>query len=49
MALRGVDGPAAFQVLATRSQHTNTKLHFVAEELVNAAPDGKADELLAGY
>ena len=49
MALRGVDGPAAFQVLATRSQHANTKLHFVAEELVNAAADGKADELLAGY
>lgn len=49
MALRGVDGQAAFQVLATRSQHANTKLHIVAEELVNAAADGKAAELLAGY
>ena len=49
MALRGVDGPAAFQVLATRSQHANTKLHIVAEELVNAAANGKAAELLAGF
>ncbi len=49
MALQGVDGPAAFQVLATRSQHANTKLHIVAEELVNAAANGKAAELLAGY
>lgn len=49
MALQGVDGPAAFQVLASRSQHANTKLHIVAEELVNAAANGKAGELLAGY
>jgi len=49
MALQGVDGPAAFQVLATRSQHANTKLHIVAEELVNAAANGKAAEVLAGY
>jgi len=49
MALQGVDGPAAFQVLATRSQHANTKLHIVAEELVNAAANGKAAELVAGF
>lgn len=49
MALQGVDGPAAFQVLASRSQHANIKLHIVAEELVNAAANGKAAELLAGY
>ncbi|MFP5312283.1 MAG: ANTAR domain-containing protein [Actinomycetes bacterium] len=49
MALRGVDGPAAFQVLATRSQHANVKLHIVAEELVTAAANGKAKEVLAGY
>ncbi|MDP9986399.1 PAS and ANTAR domain-containing protein [Arthrobacter sp. FW306-05-C] len=49
MALQGVDGPAAFQLLASRSQHANTKLHIVAEELVNAAANGKAAELLAGY
>ena len=49
MALRGLDGPAAFQVLATRSQHANVKLHLVAEELVNAAANGKVQEVLAGY
>jgi len=49
MALQGVDGPAAFQVLASRSQHANIKLHIVAEELVNAAANGKAAEVLAGY
>lgn len=49
MALRGVDAPAAFQVLGTRSQHANVKLHIVAEELVNAAANGKAQEVLTGY
>ncbi|GGH91341.1 ANTAR domain-containing protein [Arthrobacter liuii] len=49
MVLKGVDGAAAFQVLATRSQHANTKLHIVAEELVEAAANGKAQEILAGY
>ncbi|UUL77465.1 PAS and ANTAR domain-containing protein [Pseudarthrobacter sp. Fe7] len=49
MALRSVSAPAAFQVLSTRSQHANVKLHIVAEELVNAAANGKAQEVLAGY
>lgn len=49
MALRSVNAPAAFQVLSTRSQHANVKLHIVAEELVNAAANGKAQEVLAGY
>ena len=49
MALRSVDAPAAFQILATRSQHANVKLHIVAEELVNAAANGKAGEILEGY
>lgn len=48
MALRGVDGPAAFQVLAVASQHSNAKVHTVAEELVQAAKNGKAAEHLAG-
>lgn len=49
MALQGVEPPAAFQVLASRSQHANVKLHIVAEELVNAAANGKAREVLTGY
>jgi hypothetical protein len=48
MALRGIDGPAAFDVLAAGSQKTNAKLHTVAEELVRAAANGKAAEHLAG-
>jgi hypothetical protein len=48
MALRGLDGPAAFDVLAAGSQLTNTKLRTVAEELVHAAANGKAAEHLAG-
>lgn len=47
MALRGIDGPAAFDVLAAASQQTNAKLHAVAEELVNAAAHGAAAEHLA--
>jgi len=49
MALHGIDAHTAFQVLATKSQHANVKLHIVAEELVSAAANGKAAELLAGY
>jgi hypothetical protein len=49
MALQGVEPPAAFEMLATRSQHANVKLHIVAEELVNAAVNGKAREVLTGY
>jgi hypothetical protein len=49
MALRSLDAEAAFQVLATRSQHANVKLHLVAEELINAAANGKAREVLEGY
>lgn len=49
MALQGADAQAAFQVLATRSQHANVKLHLVAEELVTAAANGKAREVLEGY
>ena len=48
MALRGVDGPAAFDVLAAVSQQRNAKLRTVAEELVHAAANGKAAEHLAG-
>ncbi|MDQ0800168.1 hypothetical protein QF050_001807 [Arthrobacter sp. SLBN-112] len=49
MALQGVDAASAFQVLAARSQRANVKLHIVAEELVNAAGNNKAKEMLAGY
>ncbi|MEW1805862.1 PAS and ANTAR domain-containing protein [Pseudarthrobacter sp. NPDC080039] len=49
IALQGVEPPVAFQMLAARSQHANVKLHIVAEELVNAAVNGKARELLEGY
>lgn len=49
MALHGLDAPAAFKVLAGRSQHANVKLHIVAEELVTAAANGKVQEVLAGY
>jgi hypothetical protein len=49
MALQGVDAPAAFQVLSGRSQRANVKLHILAEELVNAAANGKAGEVLEGY
>jgi hypothetical protein len=49
MALRSLDAEAAFQVLATRSQHANVKLHLVAEELISAAANGKAREVLEGY
>ncbi|WP_306630260.1 PAS and ANTAR domain-containing protein [Arthrobacter sp. B1I2] len=49
MALQGLDAPAAFQVLAARSQHANVKLHILAEELVTAAGNGKAREILEGY
>lgn len=48
MALRGVDGPAAFDALATVSQQRNAKLRTVAEGLVHAAASGKAAEHLAG-
>ena len=48
MALRGIDGPSAFQVLAVASQHSNAKLHAVAEELVRAAENGLAAKHLAG-
>lgn len=48
MALRGIDGPAAFDVLAAASQQTNAKLHVVAENLVEAAARGTAAERLAG-
>ncbi|KRE81586.1 PAS and ANTAR domain-containing protein [Arthrobacter sp. Soil763] len=48
MALRGVDGPGAFRVLAAASQGTNAKLHTVAEDLVHAAIGGKAAAHLAG-
>jgi hypothetical protein len=48
MALRGIDGPAAFDVLAAASQQTNAKLHVVAENLVEAAARGTAAEHLAG-
>ncbi|WP_427175247.1 PAS and ANTAR domain-containing protein [Arthrobacter sp. 92] len=48
MAIRGVDGPAAFDVLAAGSQLRNTKLRTVAEDLVHAASTGKAAEQLAG-
>ncbi|MGP4032131.1 PAS and ANTAR domain-containing protein [Pseudarthrobacter sp. 1C304] len=47
MALRGVDGPAAFDVLAAASQQRNVKLHAVADELVAAAAHGGAAEHLA--
>jgi PAS domain S-box-containing protein len=36
MAIYGVDGEAAFEILKTRSQNTNIKLHVVAERLVVA-------------
>ncbi|MDJ0455898.1 PAS and ANTAR domain-containing protein [Arthrobacter sp. NQ7] len=49
MALQGVEPPAAFEMLATCSQHANVKLHIVAEELVNAAVNGKAREVLTGF
>lgn len=48
MAMRGIDGPSAFQVLAVASQHSNAKLHAVAEELVRAAENGLAAKHLAG-
>lgn len=48
MALKGVDGPAAFDVLAAVSQQRNAKLRTVAEELVHAAAAGNAAEHLAG-
>jgi len=48
MALKGVDGPEAFRVLAAVSQQTNAKLHAVAEELVRAAVNGTAAQHLAG-
>lgn len=47
MALRAVDGPAAFDILAAVSQQRNAKLHIVAEELVRAAQSGKAAGHLA--
>jgi AmiR/NasT family two-component response regulator len=49
MALQGVHAESAFQILAARSQHANAKLHIVAEELVNAAANNKAKDVLAGY
>lgn len=49
MAMRGIDSQTAFQVLAAQSQHTNTKLHTVAQELLNAAANGKVAQHLAGY
>lgn len=48
MALKGIDGPAAFDVLAAVSQQKNVKLHSVAEELVHAAANGKGAEHMAG-
>jgi ANTAR domain/PAS fold len=34
MAVYGLDSDAAFEILRWRSQHTNTKLHTLAEQLV---------------
>lgn len=47
MALRGTEGPAAFNVLSAASQHLNVKLYVVAERLVRAAAEGRAAEHLA--
>lgn len=49
MTLQGVDPEGAFKVLAVQSQHTNAKLHVVAEELVKAAAAGNAKDALAKF
>jgi AmiR/NasT family two-component response regulator len=36
MALHGIDGEEAFRRLAHISQHTNTKLHDVARDLLRS-------------
>ena len=49
MAMLGVDAEAAFQALADQSQHTNAKLHVVADDLVKSASEGTAREALAVF
>ncbi|WP_240719960.1 PAS and ANTAR domain-containing protein [Pseudarthrobacter sp. NamB4] len=49
MTLHGVEAESAFKILADQSQHTNTKLHVVAEELAKAAAAGKAREALESF
>lgn len=36
MAIHGIDAQAAFTMLIAQSQHTHTKLHTVARELLDS-------------
>ena len=49
MGLRGGTPEEAFSILAARSQNSNIKLATLAAQLVVAAGQGKAREVLGGW
>jgi PAS domain S-box-containing protein len=49
MVLRGGTAEQAFSILSGRSQNSNVKLATLAAQLVAAAAQGRARELLAGW